>query len=224
VKKTSIFLRFVRLLGGLVLSAFAVCLTIQANVGLGPWDVFQQGISKKAGITFGQASIMVSVVLVIINILLGEKIGWGTLIDMVSVGLFIDLILFSHILPSCRTMVSGILMICAGILLMGFAVYVCISSGLGCGPRDGLMVGLVKKTNRSTRLVRSCIEVTVLAVGYLLGGSVGIGTVIYALGVGFCIQLAFKICKSEIREIEHRFISEDIKWLKATIQKKYHTN
>jgi uncharacterized membrane protein YczE len=224
LKKMNVFLRLVRLFGGLGLFAFGICLTVQANVGLGPWDAFHQGISKNAGITFGQASIMVSVILVIINILLGEKIGWGTLADMACVGLFVDLILFNHILPPARTMIWGILMVCAGVLLMGFAVYLYVSSALGCGPRDGLMVGLAKKTNRSAGLVRSCMELIVLAVGYLLGGSVGIGTVIYALGIGFSIQLAFKICKSEIREIEHRFISEDIKWLKATIQKKYREN
>jgi uncharacterized membrane protein YczE len=218
--KTKIVLRFIRLFGGLGLYAFAISLTINANLGLGPWDVFHQGVAKNMGITIGQASIMVSVILVILNIIFKEKIGWSTLADMLCIGLFLDLILLSNIVPICNTFISGIIMLGFGILLMGFAIYLCISASLGCGPRDALMVVLIKKTNISTRIVRSCIEVSVLIAGYLLGGFVGVGTVVIALGIGFSIQLAFKIFKLDIKEVKHRFISDDIKWLKEWFQEK----
>ena len=104
--------------------------------------------------------------------------------------------------------------------ISGVASYLYISSGMGAGPRDGLMVALVKKTNKSVRFVRNSIEISVLTVGYVLGGFAGIGTLIISLGMGYFVQLAFKIFKFDVKKVKHRLIVDDIKSLKRKLLRK----
>ncbi len=214
------FFKILRLFAGLFLYALGIVMTINANLGLAPWDVFHQGISIQTGITIGQAVIIIGVLLVILNIFLGERIGWGTVTNMLFIGLFIDFLMFNNIVPIFKNPVLGFIMMLFGQFIIGVASYHYISIGLGAGPRDALMVALTKKTNKSVGTIRNFIEISVLIIGYFLGGYVGIGTFIMALTIGYLVQLAFKLYKFDVSDVKHRFIDEDIKWLKNKLVKR----
>ncbi|HYE10998.1 MAG TPA: hypothetical protein VEF53_12530, partial [Patescibacteria group bacterium] len=139
--------------------------------------------------------------------------GWGTLSNMIFIGVFLDILMLNHLVPVFQALIPRIIEMLLGMFTIGVASYFYISAGLGSGPRDGLMVALTKRTTKSVRFLRNCIESSVLVMGYILGGSVGIGTVIMALTVGYFVQFAFKIFKFNVKETKHRFIDEDIKYL-----------
>ena len=211
--------KVIRLFIGLFLYAVGIVLTINANLGLAPWDVFHQGMTHLIGITMGQASIAVGIILVILNAVLGERLGWGTLFNMLFIGLFMDLIMLNHLIPICKGVIPGAIMMVLGMIFIGIASYFYIGAGLGAGPRDGLMIALTKKTSKSVRFVRNAIELSALIVGYMLGGYAGVGTLIMALTLGYIIQFVFKILKFDVSSIKHRFIDEDIKNLKEKLSK-----
>jgi uncharacterized membrane protein YczE len=133
-------LRVARLFVGLFLYAVGIVMTINANLGLGPWDVFHQGLSKTVGITMGQASIFMGVLIVLINYITGEKLGWGTLCNMIFIGLFMDFLMIYKLIPIFENLILQILMLLGGMFVIGLASYFYIGAGLGSGPRDGLMV------------------------------------------------------------------------------------
>jgi uncharacterized membrane protein YczE len=213
------FLRIIRLFVGLFLYAVGIVLTINANLGLGPWDVFHQGLSKTIGITMGQASITMGIIIVVINYFVGEKLGWGTLCNMLFIGIFMDFLMLNNLIPIFENKILQIIMMLAGMFVIGLASYFYIGAGLGSGPRDGLMVMLTKKTGRSVRFIRNCIEVAVLIIGYFLGGFVGVGTIIIALSIGYFVQFAFKLFKFDVKGVRHRYIEDDIKLLKEKMIK-----
>lgn len=206
-----IILQFIRLFTGLFLYAVGIVLTINANLGFSPWDVFHKGISNVSGITMGQASITVGVIIVILNIALGEKLGWGTLLNMLFIGIFMDFLMSNNFIPISQNFILGLFMMILGMFIIGIATYLYIGAELGSGPRDGLMVALTKRTNKSVRFIRNSIEINVLIIGYTLGGFVGIGTLIMASTIGYFIQFVFKIFKFDVSKINHRLIHEDIK-------------
>lgn len=210
----SIMLRIIRLFVGLFLYAVGVVMTINANLGLAPWDVFHQGIAINCDITIGKVSIIVGVALVLINIVLGERIGWGTLSNMIFIGVFVDLLMLNKLIPVFDEFTLSILLMILGMFVIGMASYYYIGAGLGSGPRDGLMIALTKKTKGSVRLVRGAIETGVFIIGYFLGGSVGIGTLVIALTIGIFVQLAFKMFRFDVSQVRHRFVDEDIQWFK----------
>lgn len=212
-----ILLRVLRLFAGLFTFAVGIVFTINANLGLSPWDVFHKGLTNTIHITMGQASMLVGLGLIILDTIFGEKLGWGTLANIFFIGLFMDLLMLNHLIPITHTLVYGVLMMLIGMLIIGVASYLYIGAGLGAGPRDGLMVALTKRTGRSVRLIRTIIEASALITGYLLGGYVGIGTFIMALATGYFVQFAFKIFKFEVNTVQHRFVDEDIKFLKEKL-------
>jgi len=211
--------RFFRLFIGLFLYSVGIVLTINANLGLLPWDVFHQGITYLIGITMGQATIAVGIIIVIINAVLGERIGWGTLFNMLFIGLFMDVIMLNHLIPVFNKVISGVLVMFLGMFIIGLASYFYIGAGLGSGPRDGLMIALTKKTQKSVRFIRNSIEISALFIGFLLGGYVGLGTLIMSIALGYIIQFVFKVFRFNIKSIEHRFIDEDIRKKFARIRK-----
>ncbi|WP_242865727.1 hypothetical protein [Desulfosporosinus sp. HMP52] len=216
--------RIIRLFLGLFLFAVGIVLTINANLGLAPWDVFHQGIVHLTGITMGQASIGVGIILVIINAALGERVGWGSLGNMLFIGLFMDLIMLNYLIPIANDLVSGLIMMFLGMFIVGVASYFYIGAGLGSGPRDGLMIALTKKTNRSVRFVRNSIEISALIVGYLLGGFVGVGTLIMSVVLGYIIQFIFKLFRFNVKQVQHRFIDDDVRFLRQKLLKTKPTN
>ncbi len=177
--------RFVNLVLGLVLFGLGVGLMLQSRLGVPPWDVLHQGLARHFGLTVGLWSIIVSLIVLVGWLPLREPYGVGTLLNAVIIGLVIDLSTFA--LPQPEAMAWRILLLAAGILMIGFASGLYIGAHLGPGPRDGLMTGIAKR-GPSIRLTRTVIEVTVLVIGWMLGGTFGIGTVAFAILVGPVVQ------------------------------------
>lgn len=166
---------------GLAIYGFSTALLVRANLGLDPWDVFHQGVALRSGFSLGMVTIATSAVVLLLWIPIRQRLGVGTISNGILIGVFVDLSL--HFLPTPTDVALRVGFLIAGILLNGFATGLYIGAGLGPGPRDGLMTGLARD-GRSIRVVRTSIEVTVLVFGWLLGGSVGVGTVAYALAIG----------------------------------------
>lgn len=204
-------LKLIRLLVGFILCASSTVLMLNSNLGLSPWDVFHEGISKLTGMTIGEASIAVGVVCVLLGLALGEKLGVGTILNMIIVGKFIDMIIAMNIIPVASNIFMGVIMMIFGMLVMGLGCYLYIGCALGCGPRDGVMVSLSKKFNKSIKFIRSSIEITVLILGFILGGRVGLGTIITALFLGTSIQIIFRVCSFDVANVRHKSVTESIK-------------
>jgi uncharacterized membrane protein YczE len=179
--------RLVQLYAGLVLYGVSMALQIRAGLGLDPWDVFHQGVAEHSGLSFGTVVVITGAVVLLAWIPLRQRPGIGTVSNVVVIGVAVDASL--ALLPEAGTTSVALAMLLAGVGLNGVASGAYIGAGLGPGPRDGLMTGLVRRTGGSIRVVRTSIEVTVLAVGAALGGTVGIGTVLYALSIGPLVQL-----------------------------------
>jgi uncharacterized membrane protein YczE len=174
--------RLVQLFAGLALYGVSLALVLRAGLGLAPWDVLHQGLAGILGTTVGQMVIAVSFLVLLLWIPLRERPGFGTVANAVLVGVFVDLTMV--VLDDAGSWWARIGLLLAGVGLNGLATALYIGASLGPGPRDGLMTGLVRRTGRSVRVVRTVLEVTVLAVGWLLGGTVGVGTLLYALAIG----------------------------------------
>jgi uncharacterized membrane protein YczE len=185
--------RFLQLFVGLALYGLSSALMIRGQLGLDPWDVFHQGLVQHTGLSFGAITIIVGAVVMLGWIPLRQRPGIGTLSNVILVGVSVDASL--AILPTPHDLVSRIVFLAAGIVLCGFATGCYVGAGLGPGPRDGLMTGLVARTGGSIRLVRTGIEITVLAIGWLLGGSVGLGTLGYALAIGPLVHFFMPLMK-----------------------------
>lgn len=210
----SLLSKIIRMTFGFLLCAMGVVLTINSKLGVSPWDVLHQGLTNITPLTMGQASIIVGVIIVIISIFLGVKVGIGTIANMVIIGYFIDLVIKLNFIPVSNNLFIGLVMMVAGMFFMAMATYLYIGCELGCGPRDGLMVALVRITGKPIWLIRGSIEVSALVVGWLLGGLVGIGTLITAFGIGYCVQIVFKIFKFDVTLLKHQDIRESISLLR----------
>lgn len=174
--------RFSQLLVGLVLYGMTMGLMVRATLGLDPWDVFHQGLAAKVPLSYGTVITGVSVVVLLAWIPLRQRPGVGTICNALIIGWTTDATL--AVIPPVHALWLRIGLLVISVLGNALAGALYIGAGLGPGPRDGLMTGLAAKGVGSIRLVRTCIELTVLAIGWILGGTVGVGTVIYALGIG----------------------------------------
>lgn len=174
--------RLVQLFVGLALYGVSLAMLLRAGLGLAPWDVLHQGLAGLLGTTVGQMVVAVSFVVLLLWVPLRERPGFGTIANAILVGVFVDLTLL--VLDDAEAWAWRVALLLLGVLLNGAATALYIGASLGAGPRDGLMTGLVRRTGRSVRVVRTSLELTVLVVGWLLGGTVGIGTVLYALTIG----------------------------------------
>lgn len=209
----------VRLIFGLFLFALGVVFTINAQIGVAPWDVLHQGISKVTGITVGKANIYLGLIIIGLDVVLGQQIGWATILNMLLIGTFIDILMLNNLVPVFQGFIPKLLMLILGMIIQGYAFYFYISAGLGAGPRDGLMVVLSKKTGKSIGIIKSSIEICAVTLGFLLGGNLGVGTVILAFFNGHIWQIIFNSLNFEVNKVEHRFISNDIKYLKEKLNK-----
>ncbi|HEX6248884.1 MAG TPA: hypothetical protein VFZ64_13520 [Nocardioidaceae bacterium] len=174
--------RLVQLLVGLLLYGASLAFLVRAGLGLAPWDVLHQGLAERTGATVGSMVIAVSFLVLLAWVPLRQRPGVGTLANAVLVGVSLDLTML--VLGEVDAWPWRVGLLLSGVLLNGVATALYIGARLGPGPRDGLMTGLVRRTGRSVRLVRTSLEAGVLVVGWLLGGTVGIGTVLYAVGIG----------------------------------------
>ena len=174
--------RFVQLFIGLVLYGFSLAMMVRADLGLAPWDVLHSGLIRHVPLTLGQAVVVMSFVVLLIWIPLREQPGLGTICNALVVGFAADAGLAMLARPDA--MYLRIALLVGGVVLNGLATAAYIGSQFGRGPRDGLMTGLHRVTGRSIRLVRTLLEVAVVVVGLLLGGIIGVGTVLYAVAIG----------------------------------------
>ncbi|MFF9015343.1 YitT family protein [Streptomyces sp. NPDC014870] len=174
--------RLTQLYIGLALYGCSAALLVRGGLGLEPWGVLSQGLAERTGLTMGTVSIVVGALVLLLWIPIRQKPGLGTVSNVFAIGLAIDGTL--ALVPDAQGLLARISLLVLGIVLNGVATGLYIAARFGPGPRDGLMTGLHRLTGRSIRLVRTAIEVAVVATGFLLGGSVGVGTVLYALSIG----------------------------------------
>ena len=172
---------------GLAIFGLGDSLLVQGNVGNAPWTVFSQGLTLKTGMSIGWATFVISVFVLLIWIPLNEEPGFGTLSNIVLIATFIEV--GTHIFPQQNSTLSGILFSLTGIALVGLGSALYITCGLGPGPRDGAMTGIHYKTGIRVGRVRLGIEVVVLIIGWLMGGTVGIGTALFALLIGQSVAI-----------------------------------
>jgi uncharacterized membrane protein YczE len=179
--------RLVQLFAGLVLYGVSMAMLVRSGLGLDPWDVLHDGVAGRTPLSFGTVVIVVGVLVLLLWIPLRQWPGLGTVANAIVIGLATDAAL--SVLDHPDALGWQVVLLVSGVALNGLAGALYIGSQFGAGPRDGLMTGLVLRTGRSIRLVRTSLEVTVLVVGWLLGGVVGVGTVLYALAIGPLVQL-----------------------------------
>ncbi len=196
----------------LFINGFGVYLTIQANIGAGPWDVLNLGVSKSLGILYGTASVVISYGILGIDIALKEPIGIAMFIDAFVVGKAVDLFNKLNVVPACDSMAKGIMIMLLGLIIMAYTQYTYMSAALGCGPRDTLLVALAKRCHRIPIGVVS-ISLLSLAtfIGWLLGGPVGIGTLICAFATGPIMQMAFMTVSFDATSVHHQHMMESVK-------------
>lgn len=174
--------RLTQLFLGLVLYGVSLAMMVRADLGLDPWDVFHQGVAERTGASFGTVVIAVGAAVLLLWWPLRQRPGIGTVSNVVVLGVVVDVVL--AVLDTPESLAGRVGLLLAGIGLNAVATATYIGAGLGPGPRDGLMTGVVRRTGGSVRVIRTGIEVLVLIVGWLLGGTVGAGTVLYAAAIG----------------------------------------
>jgi uncharacterized membrane protein YczE len=183
--------RLSQLYVGLALHGASSALLIEAGLGLEPWNVLHQGLAEHTGLTIGVVSIIVGAAVLLLWIPLRQRPGLGTVSNVLVVGIAMDGTL--ALLPEAHGLAVRIPLLLTGILLNGVATGLYIAARLGPGPRDGLMTGLHRRTGRSIRLMRTAIEITVVVTGFALGGTVGVGTLLYAVSIGPLAQLFLRV-------------------------------
>ena len=198
----------------LFVNGFGIYLTIQANIGAAPWDVLSLGLSRSLGILYGNASIAVSVTILLIDILLKEPIGIAMFIDAIVVGKAVDFFNWLHLVPPCTSMLTAIPVMTAGLFVLAYTQYTYMMASLGCGPRDTLLVGLAKRLKRlPIGLISIALLSTATLIGWLLGGPVGVGTLLCAFGAGPVMQLAFRTVRFDATGIRHQRLRESVRVL-----------
>ena len=178
---------------GLFFFSAGIVANLQAGLGMMPWGVLNVGLTKLTPFTLGEVSQVVGLAILLLGWLLKFPPGFGTFANMYAIGVFIDWIIASGLMPTPEALPLQLGLLLLSVAFLGVGTLLYIRVGLGAGPRDGLMMGLVKTTGRPVSMIRGAIEITVLVVGYILGGPVGIGTIISAVTVGYSVQLAFKL-------------------------------
>ena len=196
----------------LFVNGLGVYLTIHAGIGAAPWDVLQLGISKTAGILYGNASIIVSFIVLFFDILLREQIGLSMVIDAIVVGKAVDFYNYINVVPVPKTIPGSIVMILIGIVICSYTQYLYMCASLGCGPRDTLLVGLKRHLSfLPIGAVSIILMSAVTLTGYLLGGPVGIGTIVCAFATGPIMQTCFRTVRFDATGLRHQNILESIR-------------
>ena len=190
-----------------------VYLTIQANIGVAPWDTFYLGINKVTGIQYGNISIAASIIIILIDVfVLKERIGIGTLLDAVVVGKTVDLMNWLNLVPAQQNIIVGVILMLIGLFIMGFSQYLYMQAGLSCGPRDSMLVGISKKIPKvKVGYIGTAILITVFILGWLLDGPIGVGTIIAVALQGTLMQVAFNIMKFDPKDITHQNLIQSMK-------------
>lgn len=209
VSRKKVLTQWLQIVLGLLIFAFGVHLTIFANIGLSPWDCLAMGISGHTPLNYGVSVTMVSVFVLLLDLIMKERIGYGTIIDALLTGNFTQMINQVNPFPQNDSLWFGIVLMLAGLVFMAFGMYVYMSAEQCCGPRDALLVGVGKRMKRiPIGFVEILIFAIVLFSGWLLGGPVGIGTLISTFGAGLVMQLVYSMIHFEPRLLRHRDVLE----------------
>ncbi len=196
----------------LIANGFGVYLTIQANIGAGPWDVLNLGVSNTFGILYGTASVAISYAILGIDIAFKEPIGIAMFIDAFVVGKAVDFFNRINVVPKRDSLVEGIPVMLIGLVIMAYTQYTYMSASLGCGPRDTLLVALAK---RAKKIPIGLVSITLLSlatlIGWLLGGPVGIGTIICAFATGPIMQMAFATVRFDATSVHHQHLADSFR-------------
>jgi len=189
---------------GLAVCAVGNYMTIQADIGQAPWNALYLGLINHIPLTYGQISIVVGVLITFIALALKEPIGLGTVMDYVLVGIFCDIYKAIGLIPQIENYYVGVVVMLLGMAIQSFSQFLYMSAGLSCGPRDAMMVGLGKRVRKvPIGAVAIGINLTAAAVGFLLGGSIGLGTIIFMLAGGIIMQTVFHLLRFEPRDVVH---------------------
>lgn len=215
MEKRENFKRYGHLLLAFICCALGIVMTINSRIGVSPWDVLHIGLAQTTGMTIGQANILVGAAVILLNVLLHQTLGIGTVLNIIVIGLCVDLIGMWGLVPLVEGMAFKYLMFLVGMVIFSYGTFLYIVQAKGCGPRDGLMQAVNRRTGISVGIVKNSIELMALAVGWWLGGPVGWGTVIYALTIGFFIQFFFNHFQVELKNVQHDSLQRELKiWTK----------
>ena len=212
--RAEIPLQWLQIVLGLLVFAFGVHLTIAANIGLAPWDCLGMGISLHTPLNYGLSMTALAVVVLLIDLLLRERIGFGTCIDALLTGNFVQLFNSLDPFPDNHSLWLGIPVMLAGLVFMALGMFLYMRCAQCCGPRDSLLVGIGKRLPRlPIGVVEILLWAAVLLVGWLLGGPVGVGTLISTFGAGAVMQMVYQLLRFEPREVRHRDVAEVVRLL-----------
>lgn len=204
-----IILEWGQIVAGLLVFAFGVHLTIFANIGLAPWDCLGMGIAKHTPLNYGISMTIMAIMILLADILLRERIGFGTVIDALLTGNFVQAFNSLNPFPENHSLFMGILLMLVGFVFMAIGMWIYMSAEECCGPRDALLVGLGKRLPRfPIGIVEVLLWSVVLLIGWLLGGPVGIGTLISTFGAGLIMQLVYTLVRFEPRDLHHKDVLE----------------
>lgn len=200
-----ILLEWLQIAGGLLVFAFGVHLTIYANIGLAPWDCLGMGVSYHTPLNYGLSMTVMAVVILLIDLALRERVGFGTIIDALLTGNFVQMYNDLNPLPENHSLWLGVAVMLTGFVFMAVGMWIYMRAAQCCGPRDSLLVGLGKRLPRlPIGVVEILLWAAVLLAGWLLGGPVGIGTLISTVGAGLVMQLVYNVLRFEPRHVRHR--------------------
>ena len=203
--RKKVLVEWMKIIAGLLVFAFGVHLTIYANIGLAPWDCLGMGIAKHTPFNYGISMTLIAIVVLMIDILLKERIGFGTIIDALLTGNFVQIFNYINPFPENKNVWFGIGIMLVGFVFMALGMWIYMSAQQCCGPRDALLVGMGKRMPKiPIGIVEIILWAIVLLAGYLLGGPVGIGTLISTFGAGIVMQIVYNIIKFEPRRLKHR--------------------
>ena len=207
--RKTIFLQWLQIVAGLLVFSLGVHLTIYANIGLAPWDCLGMGIAKHTPLNYGLSMTSMAVIILLIDLALREKIGYGTIIDALLTGNFVQMYNDLNPFPENQNLWMGIVLMVIGFVFMALGMWIYMKAAQCCGPRDALLVGLGKRMPKlPIGLVEILLWAVVLLLGWLLGGPVGIGTLISTFGAGAVMQLVYNAVRFEPREVKHRGVLE----------------
>ncbi|MBR1393192.1 MAG: hypothetical protein IJ561_05090 [Ruminococcus sp.] len=207
MSRRGIITGWIKIILGLLVFSLGVHMTIYANIGLAPWDCLGMGIAKHTPLNYGIAMTLIAVTVLLIDLLLKERIGFGTVIDALLTGNFVQMFNSLDPLPENHNTWLGVGIMLGGFVFMALGMWIYMSAEQCCGPRDALLVGLGKRMpNVPIGIVEVLLWAVVLLGGYLLGGSVGIGTLISTFGAGLVMQLVYIVIHFEPRDLEHKDI------------------
>ena len=215
--RIKILTEWLQILLGLLVFAYGVHLTINADIGLGPWDCLGMGVSYHTPFNFGISMTIISVCLLVIDLIMKEKIGWGTIIDALVTGNLTQFFNSFDPIPPASNMAAGIVMMLIGVTLMAIGQFIYMRTAHGCGPRDSFLIAVGKRMKKvPVGVVQVIILAVVLFFGWLLGGKVGIGTLINVVGTGVMMQIVFRLVHFEPRKVAHRSVISVSKTLFTT--------